>query len=168
MPIKLARIAPIASKTVFTRGVPGTTWDLNRAYPGSATGDTGERITARITEEARKADAALDVHTAAWCMPYILIDPVADPVGLAVYAESDSSKGWGRLGQSGFEGMMRAEIGRGPVSLREIHADGRGFPHNRDYLYGSYFFLFLSEHCLDLRFLNNIRINFVLSANIYF
>ena len=65
--------------------------------------------------------------------------------GLAVYAESDSSKGWGRLGQSGFEGMMRAEVARGPISLREIHADGRGFPHNRDYLYGSYFFLFLSE-----------------------
>ncbi len=65
--------------------------------------------------------------------------------GLAVYAESDSSKGWGRLGQSEFEGMMRAEVGRGPISLREIHADGRGFPHNRDYLYGSYFFLFLGE-----------------------
>ena len=65
--------------------------------------------------------------------------------GLAVYAESDSSKGWGRLGQSGFEGMMRAEVGRGPISLREINADGRGFPHNRDYLYGSYFFLFLGE-----------------------
>jgi len=40
---------------------------------------------------------------------------------------------------------MRAEVARGPISLREIHADGRGFPHNRDYLYGSYFFLFLNE-----------------------
>jgi hypothetical protein len=65
--------------------------------------------------------------------------------GLSVYAESDSSRGWGRLGQSGFEGMMRAEVARGPIPLREIHADGRGFPHNRDYLYGGYFFLFLSE-----------------------
>jgi hypothetical protein len=65
--------------------------------------------------------------------------------GLAVYAESDRNKGWGRLGQSRFEGMMRAEVGRGLVPLREIHADGRGFPHNRDYLYGSYFFLFLGE-----------------------
>ena len=59
--------------------------------------------------------------------------------GLATYAESDPGKGWGRLGQSAFEGMMRAEVARGPISLREIHADGRGFPHNRDYLYGSYF-----------------------------
>lgn len=65
--------------------------------------------------------------------------------GLAVYAESDAGKGWGRLEQSTFEGMMRAEVARGPISLREIHADGRGFPHNRDYLYGGYFFLFLNE-----------------------
>jgi len=65
--------------------------------------------------------------------------------GLAVYAESDPVKGWGRLEQSTFEGMMRAEVARGLISLREINADGRGFPHNRDYLYGSYFFLFLSE-----------------------
>src|SRR5882672_11505989 len=65
--------------------------------------------------------------------------------GLAVYAESDWNKGWGRLGQSHFEGMMRAETARGPISLRELHAEGRGFPHNRDYLYGSYFFLFLGE-----------------------
>jgi hypothetical protein len=65
--------------------------------------------------------------------------------GLAVYAESDSSQGWGRLGQSQFEGMMRAEVAHGLISLREMHAGGRGFPHNRDYLYGSYFFLFLEE-----------------------
>jgi len=65
--------------------------------------------------------------------------------GLAVYSESDWNKGWGRLGQSQFEGMMRAEVARRLISLREIHADGRGFPHNRDYLYGSYFFLFLGE-----------------------
>lgn len=86
--------------------------------------------------------------------PWLLIFPNALPnvwgpawvkEGLAVYAESDSSKGWGRLEQSTFEGMMRAEAARGLITLREIHADGRGFPHNRDYLYGSYFFLFLSE-----------------------
>src|SRR6202007_951385 len=51
----------------------------------------------------------------------------------------------GRLGQSQFEGMMRAESARGLRSLREINAEGRGFPLNRDYLYGSYFFLFLRE-----------------------
>ena len=65
--------------------------------------------------------------------------------GLAVYSESDWNKGWGRLGQSQFEGMMRAEVARGPRSLREVNAEGRGFPLNRDYLYGGYFFEFLAE-----------------------
>ena len=65
--------------------------------------------------------------------------------GLAVQAESDAAKGYGRLGQTQFEGMMRAEASRGLRSLAEINAGGRGFPLNRDYLYGSYFFAFLQE-----------------------
>jgi hypothetical protein len=66
--------------------------------------------------------------------------------GLAVQAESDPAQGYGRLGQTQFEGMMRAEASRGLRSLREINAGGRGFPLNRDYLYGGYFFAFLKEH----------------------
>src|SRR5262245_27836783 len=65
--------------------------------------------------------------------------------GLAVWSESDPSRGYGRLGQAQFEGMMRAEAARGLHSLREVNAEGRGFPLNRDYLYGSYFFAFLTE-----------------------
>jgi hypothetical protein len=65
--------------------------------------------------------------------------------GLAVDAESDPSRGYGRLGQSHFEGMMRAEVDRGLRSLREVNAEGRGFPLNREYLYGAYFFAFLRE-----------------------
>ncbi len=65
--------------------------------------------------------------------------------GLAVYAESDAGKGYGRLENSQFEGMMRAEAARGLRSLREVNAEGRGFPLNRDYLYGSYFFAFVRE-----------------------
>ena len=65
--------------------------------------------------------------------------------GLAVHAESDPGRSYGRLGNSQFEGMMRAEAGRGLRSLAEINADGRGFPLNRDYLYGGYFFAFLQE-----------------------
>jgi hypothetical protein len=65
--------------------------------------------------------------------------------GLAVYAESDPERGYGRLGQSQFEGMMRAEAARGLRSLQEVNAGGRGFPLNRDYLYGAYFFAFLAE-----------------------
>lgn len=65
--------------------------------------------------------------------------------GLAVYAESEPQRGYGRMGQAFFEGMMRAEVDRGLRSLREVNARGRGFPLNRDYLYGSYFFAFLRE-----------------------
>ena len=61
------------------RGIPGRTVDPNRAYPGDAQGETMERITARLTAAALAADAAIDVHTAGWAMPYILLDPVADP-----------------------------------------------------------------------------------------
>jgi hypothetical protein len=65
--------------------------------------------------------------------------------GLAVQSESDPSLGYGRLGNTQFEGMMRAEASRGFRSIAEINAGGRGFPLNRDYLYGSYFFAFLQE-----------------------
>jgi hypothetical protein len=65
--------------------------------------------------------------------------------GLAVRAESDAARGYGRLGQAHFEGMMRAEASRGFRSLAEVNAGGRGFPLNRDYLYGGYFFAFLHE-----------------------
>jgi len=62
-----------------------------------------------------------------------------------VQAESDAAKRYGRLGQTQFEAMMRAEASRGLRSLSEINAGGRGFPLNREYLYGSYFFAFLQE-----------------------
>ena len=74
-----------------------------------------------------------------------LLEPNWMIEGLAVYSESDWNKGYGRLGQSQFEGMMRAESARGLRSLGEVNAEGRGFPLNRDYLYGSYFFFFLAE-----------------------
>ena len=65
--------------------------------------------------------------------------------GLAVHAETDAGSRYGRRGQSHYQGMMRAEVARGLRSLREVNADGRGFPLNRNYLYGSYFFAFLQE-----------------------
>jgi hypothetical protein len=74
-----------------------------------------------------------------------LLEPGWVTEGLAVYSESDPVRGWGRLGQSQFEGQMRAEAVRGLRSLREVNAEGRGFPLNRDYLYGGYFFDFLTE-----------------------
>lgn len=74
-----------------------------------------------------------------------LLEPGWLTEGLAVYSETDPAKRYGRLGQSQFEGQMRAEAGRAFRSLREVNAEGRGFPLNRDYLYGSYFFAFLAE-----------------------
>jgi len=74
-----------------------------------------------------------------------LLEPNWMIEGLAVYSESDWNKRYGRLGQSHFEGQMRAETARGFRTLREVNAGGRGFPLNRDYLYGGYFFLFLAE-----------------------
>ncbi|HKU45707.1 MAG TPA: hypothetical protein VJQ58_02415 [Burkholderiales bacterium] len=65
--------------------------------------------------------------------------------GLAVHAESDPARGDGRLGQAQFEGQMRAEASHGFRPLSELNAGGRGFPLNRDYLYGGYFFVFLKE-----------------------
>lgn len=59
--------------------------------------------------------------------------------GLAVHAES------GRLGNSYYEAMMRAEASRGFRSLSELNADGRRWPLNRNYLYGGYFFAFMEE-----------------------
>jgi hypothetical protein len=65
--------------------------------------------------------------------------------GLAVYSETDVARGYGRLENTHFEGMMRAEVARGLRSLAELNADGRGLPLNRNYLYGSYFFAFVRE-----------------------
>src|SRR5438270_12862954 len=45
--------------------------------------------------------------------------------------------------------MMLAEVARVLRSLREVNAECRGFPLNRDYLYGSYFFAFLRERYGD-------------------
>jgi len=78
-----------------------------------------------------------------------VLEPAWIVEGLAVTNESDAARGYGRLGHSYFEGMMRAEVERGLRSLREVNADGRGFPLNRDYLYGSYFFAFLRERYGD-------------------
>jgi len=69
--------------------------------------------------------------------------------GLAVYNESEPPRAYGRLGNSYFGGMMRAEVARGLRSLSEVNAEGRGFPLNRDYLYGSNFFAFLRERYGD-------------------
>lgn len=97
-------------------------------------------------DKARSAPLGLrHVFGRLWFLFPNLLQPRWIIEGLAVHAESDPRRGYGRLGQSQFEGMMRAEAERGFRSLAEINADGRGFPLNRAYLYGGYFFAFLQD-----------------------
>ncbi|MBM3396156.1 MAG: hypothetical protein FJY37_16335 [Betaproteobacteria bacterium] len=65
--------------------------------------------------------------------------------GLATYSESAPALGIGRLRGPFFEATLRDERKRGFMTLREINADGRRPPLYRNYLYGAYFFEFLTR-----------------------
>jgi hypothetical protein len=65
--------------------------------------------------------------------------------GLAVYEESKGQPGQGRLKAPLFEGWLRAERKKGFLTLREINADGRAQPLNKQYLYGAYFMDFVAR-----------------------
>lgn len=68
--------------------------------------------------------------------------------GLAVYGESDNTAGYGRLGNAWYEAEMRMEVQRGPRSLTELSFEGYSgsrWPYGQNYLYGAYFFKFISE-----------------------
>ena len=94
----------------------------------------------------------------------LFVGIVTGEVPVDLDAESEAARGYGRAGQSHFEGMMRAEASRGLRSLSEVNAEGRGFPLNRDYLYGSYFFAFLRERYGDgavRSFIDSYSVNLV-------
>ena len=65
--------------------------------------------------------------------------------GLAVYTESDSASGRGRLHGPVFEALLRAQAPKGFPSLAELNADGRALPVSKIYLYGAYFYDFLGR-----------------------
>jgi hypothetical protein len=68
--------------------------------------------------------------------------------GLAVYGESDNAAGYGRLNNAWFEASMRMEVQRGLRSLTELSFEGYSgsrWPYGQNYLYGAYFFKFISE-----------------------
>ncbi|MFQ5838691.1 MAG: succinylglutamate desuccinylase/aspartoacylase family protein [Thermoplasmata archaeon] len=72
-------IIPVMNPLGFNynvRGIPMSTTDLNRLYPGDPHGSSSERTTARVWSIARQHDFIVDVHTAGWCIPHILVDPV--------------------------------------------------------------------------------------------
>lgn len=79
-----------------------------------------------------------------WFIPNVFM-PGWGIEGPAVVAESDPAAGRGRLRGPLFEAWLRAERARGFISLREINADGRRTPLNKQYLYGAYFVEFINR-----------------------
>lgn len=79
-----------------------------------------------------------------WTFPNALQPPWLVE-GLAVQSESRVGNGLGRLHSPWFEAQMRDERNRGFISLRELNANGRRLPLNRNYLYGAYFFDYLTR-----------------------
>ena len=81
---------------------------------------------------------------------YLLFPHVITPSfmieGLAVYTETDHEKGYGRLQSSYYNMLMRTEVASGELkTLGEVSTPLREWPRGVNYLYGSYFYQYLSE-----------------------
>ncbi len=61
-----------------TRQIPLEGADLNRAFPGRADGTLAERLAAALVALLGEHDALIDVHTAGWATPFVLLDHIAD------------------------------------------------------------------------------------------
>jgi hypothetical protein len=79
-----------------------------------------------------------------WFFPN-LFQPLWAIEGLAVYNESDPARGRGRLRGPYFEAQLRAQAASAFITLDEINADGRSMPVSKAYLYGAYFYDFLTR-----------------------
>lgn len=146
-------IVPVMNPMGFNynvRGVPMGSIDLNRLYPGDAEGSLSERTTAKIWALARQHDYVVDVHTAGWCIPHILVDPwegdlsqrvweFASASGITVLHEFESERyALQNLGASlpsvalkegrvsltvelgGFKGIDWASVDAGYICLRNL------------------------------------------------
>jgi predicted deacylase len=60
-----------------SRLIPHEETDLNRVFPGRNDGCLAERIAAALTNLLADYDVLIDVHTAGWAIPYVLIDNIA-------------------------------------------------------------------------------------------
>ncbi len=79
--------------------------------------------------------------------------------GLAVYGESDNAAAYGRLNNAWYEAEMRLEVQRGLRSLTELSYEGYSgsrWPYGQNYLYGAYFFKFVSE-----RYGRDVAVNYI-------
>jgi len=61
-----------------TREIPLEGADLNRAFPGRPDGTLAERLAAALVTLLGEHDALIDVHTAGWATPFVLLDHIAD------------------------------------------------------------------------------------------
>ncbi len=74
-----------------------------------------------------------------------LIEPGWAIEGIATFNESNPDKGQGRLHGPTFEALMRIERKHDFISLAELNANGRALPTSKQYLYGAYFYDFLTR-----------------------
>lgn len=64
------------STMASNRTIPLDGTDLNRCFPGRKDGSHAERLAATLAKVIQNHDALIDVHTAGWCIPFILIDEI--------------------------------------------------------------------------------------------
>jgi N2-acetyl-L-2,4-diaminobutanoate deacetylase len=60
------------------RLVPLENVDLNRRFPGRPDGTLADRLAAALVKLLGEHDALIDVHTAGWAVPFVLLDHFAD------------------------------------------------------------------------------------------
>jgi uncharacterized protein len=61
-----------------SRLVPLELSDINRCFPGRKDGSLAERLAAKLAEMLEDHDRLIDVHTAGCCIPFVLLDAIAD------------------------------------------------------------------------------------------
>jgi N-alpha-acetyl-L-2,4-diaminobutyrate deacetylase len=64
----------LLAQAASTRLIPLEETDLNRCFPGRPDGSLGERLAATLSCLLADYDALIDVHTAGWCIPFVLLD----------------------------------------------------------------------------------------------
>lgn len=60
--------------------VPLEKLDPNRCFPGRKDGSFADRLAFKLAEILLGHDAYIDVHTAGWCTPFVLLDKISDPI----------------------------------------------------------------------------------------
>lgn len=84
-----------------TRLIPLENTDLNRAFPGRHDGCLAERLGAALVDLLGEHDVLIDVHTAGWCVPFVLLDTVADRALAARVARWAATSGLPVIGEMG-------------------------------------------------------------------